>query len=220
MEENSTNRQFKPHNSLINTKQIPNIFPVDNEQHSILEMQTSNENEKDVHESGEERHFGNTNSFSKHSESSSSFVSNESNNIFENDKFKPLINLIKKNYDEESKEDKRKNLLKSAKQKIWKVVRRYKMFNQGKLDIPKFENITKVTETTSYVMHPELSPIRTVIDVIVCILFIIDLFISPFLYFVKLTFPVYSWREGVFDIIFLFDIISHFFNDSFYEWIF
>ena len=155
---------YKPHNSLINTKQIPNLFAKsDKVDHSIIEIHSSNlasnpnSDNNNLHPSDSHvtNSLGNTNS---------SFISNESNNIFENDKLKQLINIIKKNYDEVKKENDRQNLLKSTKEKIWRIVRKYKLFNQGKLYYPKFDNIVKVSEANSFVMHPELSTFRTVIN--------------------------------------------------------
>ena len=109
----------------------------------------------------------------------------------------------------DNKEDYRKAIINSGKEKVWKAI---KKINNTK-DIKKIYNDPSLTKW--YIINPDQNKFKQFFDSIFCILLYIDFFLSPFEFFVYQSKYKY-YRIAIFDIIFLLEIISNFFT-SYYD---
>lgn len=147
--------------------------------------------------------------------SDSSSIESDDMSILEPEKVKSLMKIIMSNYKEEKKAEARQMRVIETKAKIWKVVRQLKhergskKGNHGTL-LGKIE-----LRFSQFIMHPELSKSRLVIDTCLYILIFVDLLLSPYEYMVIGVGSDNSSREIGFDIIFFLGIISNFFTAFF-----
>lgn len=99
--------------------------------------------------------------------------------------------------------EKRRNYLRSAKEKIRKVVSSIKTLK---------EQNEKKYRLRNYILDPECSKIRFVLDGFIVTLILCDLVISPFEFFVYKNLAQKNFREIVFDLLFFIEIIANFFT--------
>ena len=109
----------------------------------------------------------------------------------------------------DNKEEYKKMLINSAKNKIRKVIQKIK----------KTKNINKIYKDPSltkwYIINPDQNKIKPIFDSLFCILLYIDFILSPFEFFVSEGKNKYK-RIIIFDVFFSLEIISNFFI-SYYD---
>ena len=109
----------------------------------------------------------------------------------------------------DNKDEYRKTLINSAKNKIWKVIQKIK----------NTENIKKIYNDPSmtkwYIINPDQNKFKPIFDSLFCLLLYIDFILSPFEFFVYQGNYKFK-RIAIFDILFTLEIISNFFI-SYYD---
>ena len=109
----------------------------------------------------------------------------------------------------ENQDEYRKEIIKRAKNKIWKVISKIKTTK----DITKISN--DPYKKKWYIINPIQNKYLIIFDYIFCFLLYLDFFLSPFEYLVYE--PSYKYyRMAIFDTFFTFEIVSHFFT-AFYD---
>jgi hypothetical protein len=133
----------------------------------------------------------------------------EEESLLSSQRLKHLLNIITQSYKEDEDLDSNKRRLTLTKEKVWNIVRKIKYCRKKNIFHPAL--VTNKKNTSWFIMHPD-SYIRILIDSIISILYLIDLIISPYDYFV-LDYPYLPrYREIIFDCFFLIDIMTNFFT--------
>jgi hypothetical protein len=124
---------------------------------------------------------------------------------------KSLMKLIIFDYKEERQKE-LKNPLLPIKERIEKVVNRYKVI-ENMFNVKRFRH-KGFSAMDRFIMHPELSPTRKIIDTIFLILSLWDFFWSPFEFFVEQNTTSYL-KDFIVDFLFFMEILSQFFTAYF-----